>query len=119
MASLHLVLYHHDARTFCVTSLSTMAKTLPLELLEAIVDNVAIDRTPATIRDLLSLCLCSKALVPRAQTYLYSDVTIHLVNDRLYNIPDVRLRRTRTLMEALRTKPHLKSHTRTLRCKRS
>lgn len=107
--------------SFASPLLQAMPEPLPLELLEAIVDNVALDKTRTTNQDLLSLCLCSKAFVSRTQIYLYSDVIIHLANDQFYDVPNTPysalLRRTVTLITTLRTHPHLKLHITTLRCK--
>jgi hypothetical protein len=97
-----------------------MPESLPTEVLEAIIDQVSDDDSKSHIQTLISVCLASKTLVPRAQKNIYSDITIHPASDSSYstqNLEHSRMyRRTVLLVDTLLRKPTLAFHVKHLKC---
>lgn len=97
-----------------------MPEFLPTEVLEAIIDQVSDDDSKSHIQTLISVCLTSKALVPRAQKNIYSDITIHPASDSSYSTRNLEhskmYHRTVLLVDTLLRRPTLALHVKRLKC---
>lgn len=97
-----------------VLLLSPMQPQLPLEILDLIVDYVALDEGRDHTRDLLSLCISSRAFVARCQLYIFRSVTLYppsRIHDRyLTQNVAAQYRRTLCLARSIATRPYLATH---------
>lgn len=72
--------YHHHHHHHLIDEvywLAPMVKSLPVEILEAVIEDVACDPSLDRIRTLVSLCASCKTLLPSSQKHLFRDVTLY------------------------------------------